>query len=82
MAQIINLRTCFYTRKKYPPNQMVRFIIKQDEIDFNSSTGRGYYLKLDKDINLNNVAKKITNYFHLKSFESTLAVLEQLIKVN
>lgn len=82
MAQIINSRTCFYTKRKYHPNQMLRFIIEHEQIYFDKPYGRGYYLKIDKDTNLDNIAKKIANHFHLKDLESIIVTLKQVTRLS
>ncbi|EEH02340.1 YlxR family protein [Ureaplasma urealyticum] len=80
MAMKINERTCIFSKKKYPKNELVRFVIINDELIFDSNHYRGYYLKIQKNTNLEKMYQFLKKRFMIKNEEQVYHILKQLIQ--
>ncbi|ACI60152.1 YlxR family protein [Ureaplasma urealyticum] len=80
MAMKVNQRTCIFSKKKYPKNELVRFVIINDELIFDLNHYRGYYLKIQKNMNLEKLYQFLKKRFMIKNEEQVYQILKQLIQ--
>ncbi|RCJ02928.1 DUF448 domain-containing protein [Ureaplasma urealyticum] len=80
MAMKVNQRTCIFSKKKYPKNELVRFVIINDELIYDLNHYRGYYLKIKKKMNLEKLYQFLKKRFMIKNEEQVYQILKQLIQ--
>ncbi|WP_031489395.1 DUF448 domain-containing protein [Ureaplasma canigenitalium] len=73
-------RTCFFSRQRHQKNELVRFIIVDHTFILNNQKGRGYYLKINDEINIMKVYRKICSIFKIVNTDECQRILTELVK--